>query len=47
MVRRRAYLPGPIFGPLSGLVSGCYPLDRYYASKPEAQKLKKIKKPQA
>jgi 2,4-dienoyl-CoA reductase-like NADH-dependent reductase (Old Yellow Enzyme family) len=31
-------------GPRNGLVSGCYPLDRYYASKPEARKLKEIKK---
>src|ERR1035437_1289488 len=31
-------------GPRNGLISGCYPLDRYYASKPEAQKLKEIKK---
>jgi NADPH2 dehydrogenase len=30
--------------PRNGLVSGCYPLDKYYASKPEAQKLKAIKK---
>ena len=26
--------------PRNGLVSGCYPLDRYYAAKPEFQKLK-------
>ena len=30
-------------GPRNGLVSGCYPLDRYYASKPESLKLKQIK----
>lgn len=32
-------------GPRNGLISGCYPLDRYYATKPEAQQLKQIKKP--
>src|SRR5262249_49503076 len=30
--------------PRHGLVSGCYPLDRYYSAKPEAQQLKQIKK---
>jgi len=30
--------------PRSGLVSGCYPLDRYYAAKPDATKLKELKK---
>jgi 2,4-dienoyl-CoA reductase-like NADH-dependent reductase (Old Yellow Enzyme family) len=30
--------------PRNGLISGCYPLDEFYASKPEAQKLKEIKK---
>ena len=30
--------------PRNGLVSGCYPLDKYYTSKPEFQKLKAIKK---
>ncbi len=30
--------------PRNGLVSGCYPLDRFYSSKPEAQQLKEIKK---
>jgi 2,4-dienoyl-CoA reductase-like NADH-dependent reductase (Old Yellow Enzyme family) len=30
--------------PRNGLISGCYPLDKYYAAKPEAQKLKAIKK---
>jgi 2,4-dienoyl-CoA reductase-like NADH-dependent reductase (Old Yellow Enzyme family) len=30
--------------PRNGLISGCYPLDEFYASKPEAQKLKGIKK---
>ena len=32
--------------PRHGLISGCYPLDRYYAAKPEFQKLKAIKKAQ-
>jgi 2,4-dienoyl-CoA reductase-like NADH-dependent reductase (Old Yellow Enzyme family) len=31
-------------GPRNGLISGCYPLDPFYASKPEAQKLKAIKR---
>jgi NADPH2 dehydrogenase len=31
--------------PRNGLISGCYPLDKYYSSKPEFQKLKEIKKP--
>jgi len=30
--------------PRNGLVSGCYPLDKYYASKPEAAKLKALTK---
>jgi hypothetical protein len=30
--------------PRNGLISGCYPLDKYYATKPEAAKLKEIKK---
>jgi len=30
--------------PRSGLISGCYPLDKYYTSKPEFQKLREIKK---
>jgi NADPH2 dehydrogenase len=30
--------------PRNGLVSGCYPLDKYYSAKPEAEKLKAIKK---
>jgi len=30
--------------PRNGLISGCYPLDKYYAAKPEAQQLKGIKK---
>lgn len=30
--------------PRNGIVSGCYPLDKYYAAKPEFQKLKEIKK---
>jgi 2,4-dienoyl-CoA reductase-like NADH-dependent reductase (Old Yellow Enzyme family) len=29
--------------PRNGLVSGCYPLDKYYAGKPEAQDLKAVK----
>jgi 2,4-dienoyl-CoA reductase-like NADH-dependent reductase (Old Yellow Enzyme family) len=31
-------------GPRKGLISGCYPLDDYYADKPEAQQLKALKK---
>lgn len=30
--------------PRNGMVSGCYPLDKYYAGRPEAKKLKEIKK---
>lgn len=30
--------------PRNGMISGCYPLDKYYSSKPEFQKLKEIKK---
>ncbi len=30
--------------PRKGLISGCYPLDNYYAGKPEAQELKRLKK---
>lgn len=30
--------------PRNGLISGCYPLDRYYSAKPEFQKLKEIKR---
>jgi 2,4-dienoyl-CoA reductase-like NADH-dependent reductase (Old Yellow Enzyme family) len=30
--------------PRHGLVSGCYPLDKYYAGKPEFQRLKQIKR---
>jgi len=30
--------------PRNGMISGCYPLDKYYAGKPEAQKLKEVKK---
>jgi hypothetical protein len=26
------------------MISGCYPLDKYYSGKPEFQKLKEIKK---
>jgi 2,4-dienoyl-CoA reductase-like NADH-dependent reductase (Old Yellow Enzyme family) len=32
--------------PRNGLISGCYPLDKYYTAKPEFQKLKEIKKGQ-
>jgi hypothetical protein len=31
-------------GPRNGLVSGCYPLDKHYAAKPESRKLKELKK---
>jgi len=30
--------------PRNGLPSGCYPLDKSYAARPEAQALKEIKK---
>jgi 2,4-dienoyl-CoA reductase-like NADH-dependent reductase (Old Yellow Enzyme family) len=30
--------------PRNGLISGCYPLDRYYAASPEANKLKQFKR---
>jgi len=30
--------------PRNGLISGCYPLDKYYSAKPEFRKLKEIKK---
>jgi hypothetical protein len=30
--------------PRNGLISGCYPLDKYYTGKPEFQQLKEIKK---
>ena len=30
--------------PRNGLISGCYPLDKFYGSKPEFQQLKEIKK---
>jgi hypothetical protein len=30
--------------PRNGLISGCYPLDRYYSAKPEFQELKEIKR---
>jgi hypothetical protein len=29
------------------MVSGCYPLDRHYAAKPEFQTLKQIKRAQS
>jgi len=31
-------------GPRNGMISGCYPLDKYYSAKPEFQKLKEVKK---
>jgi hypothetical protein len=31
-------------GPRNGLISGCYPLDKYYSSKPEFQQLKEFKR---
>ena len=30
--------------PRNGLISGCYPLDKYYSGKPEAQRLKEVKR---
>jgi NADPH2 dehydrogenase len=30
--------------PRNGMISGCFPLDKYYSAKPEFQKLKEIKK---
>jgi NADPH2 dehydrogenase len=30
--------------PRQGLISGCYPLDKYYTAKPEFQRLKELKK---
>jgi NADPH2 dehydrogenase len=30
--------------PRNGLISGCYPLDKYYSAKPEAQQLKELKR---
>jgi 2,4-dienoyl-CoA reductase-like NADH-dependent reductase (Old Yellow Enzyme family) len=30
--------------PRNGMISGCYPLDKYYSAKPEFQRLKEIKK---
>jgi 2,4-dienoyl-CoA reductase-like NADH-dependent reductase (Old Yellow Enzyme family) len=30
--------------PRNGLISGCYPLDRYYAARPESAQLKAIKR---
>jgi hypothetical protein len=30
--------------PRNGLISGCYPLDKYYTARPEAAQLKEIKK---
>jgi len=30
--------------PRNGMVSGCYPLDKYYGAKPEAVKVKALKK---
>ena len=31
--------------PRNGIISGCYPLDDYYRTRPEFQELKKVKKP--
>lgn len=31
--------------PRNGMVSGCYPLDSYYAQRPEADRLKELKRP--
>jgi NADPH2 dehydrogenase len=33
--------------PRNGLISGCYPLDKYYSAKPEYAKLKQVKNPKA
>jgi 2,4-dienoyl-CoA reductase-like NADH-dependent reductase (Old Yellow Enzyme family) len=30
--------------PRNGMISGCYPLDKYYSAKPESQQLKELKK---
>jgi len=30
--------------PRNGLISGCYPLDKYYTTKSEFQKLKEVKR---
>lgn len=30
--------------PRNGIISGCYPLDKYYSAKPEFQQLKEVKK---
>ena len=30
--------------PRNGIISGCYPLDKYYTQKPEFEQLKAIKK---
>ena len=30
--------------PRNGMISGCYPLDKYYSAKPEFQRLKEVKK---
>ena len=32
-------------GPRNGLVSGCYPLDPFYAAHPHAERLKEVKAP--
>jgi len=31
--------------PRQGIISGCYPLDRYYSTRPEAAQLKAAKNP--
>jgi hypothetical protein len=33
--------------PRNGMISGCYPLDPYYTDKPEAQRLKELKRSKA
>ena len=30
--------------PRNGMISGCYPLDKYYSANPEIQQLKEVKK---
>lgn len=33
--------------PRNGLISGCYPLDDYYAARPEAERLRELKRPRS
>ena len=33
--------------PRNGLISGCYPLDDYYADRPEAERLRELKRPRS